>query len=863
MQHIPENLNPSDKTIDKQSPHTRGSCESNSDNNTGNLANPSHNLIQRVARQLLPFLRAEMILLYLAALALVLQMLQSSSDANSSLKLMQVYDFSLTSDFEPDDQEVSITTFLPQQNFRQHVLDESYLEESRSEISILPSGRSIQWTVPVTSKQVKYRSRLMTQALHYDLDPNLQIPSAYSEATPNQYLNETEVIQVSHPEIAQLWESIAPENTLNVRDVLSRIFNYTYRSLETVDFKGTTDALTALRLGIASCNGKSRLFVALARLNNLPSRLVGGIILEPGKKRISHQWVEVYIDGHWVPFGPTNGHFASLPAHYLQLYVGDQALIRHTSNINFDYHFDIIERNVSPLFYAQHEQLNIAQSKLTQALSELNLSSNIIGIVLLFPVCALMITFLRNVIGLKTFGIFMPMLIAAACYHTGLLWGASSFLALLTLSSGIYWLCERMQLLKTARLSIVISSVIALLLLALIFAPSEARVELGALAAFPVVIIGFIAERINQSLNDSDWRDTAITGAGTVITVLICYLLFQSLLLKSLFAMHPVSFLFVFAALIYLGKWSGIRISENLRFKTLLMKDPEQVLGINRRNREIVYPHNDKRLLKLAADKLASKQALKAYGIATPETLASIRHHGQLSSFEEQLKKLNSFALKPNNGCQGNGILIISGRNGDAWLSASGKTWSWEQIEQHIGDILSGVYSQSGQTDSAYLEPLIKQHELIETLSPFGLADIRLIVAKGEVVSAMLRIPTTASSGKANLHQGAVGVAINIFRGKTFAARYRQSTIYQHPDTQISLVDQAIPFWPQILELAERCYLAVPLGYLGVDICIDQQAGPLVLEVNGRPGLEIQNINQEGMAQALSNRLEKEPEYAR
>ncbi len=128
--------------------------------------------------------------------------------------------------------------------------------------------------------------------------------------------------------------------------MLKSIFNYTH-SLEPRPFKGLTDALTAARLGEGSCNGKSRLFVALARRAGIPARLVGGLILDSGRKNTSHQWVEAYVGGYWIPFDPLNGHFASLPSNYLELYRGDKFLFSHTPNINFDYSFTIQKRLVA------------------------------------------------------------------------------------------------------------------------------------------------------------------------------------------------------------------------------------------------------------------------------------------------------------------------------------------------------------------------------------------------------------------------------------------------------------------------------------------------------------------------------------
>ena len=91
--------------------------------------------------------------------------------------------------------------------------------------------------------------------------------------------------------------------------------------------------------------------------------------------------------------------------------------------------------------------------------------------------------------------------------------------------------------------------------------------------------------------------------------------------------------------------------------------------------------------------------------------------------------------------------------------------------------------------------------------------------------------------------------------GKTIAAKRKGKEIQHHPDTGEALVGVQIPFWSEIIEMSERCYKAIPLGYLGVDICIDETLGPLVLEVNGRPGLEIQNVTGRGFYNEFMEKL--------
>jgi alpha-L-glutamate ligase-like protein len=170
-------------------------------------------------------------------------------------------------------------------------------------------------------------------------------------------------------------------------------------------------------------------------------------------------------------------------------------------------------------------------------------------------------------------------------------------------------------------------------------------------------------------------------------------------------------------------------------------------------------------------------------------------------------------------------------------------------IKKHIADIIFGVYS-FGLHDTAIIEERILQHPFISILSPQGLADIRVITYKGHNVKAMLRIATIASDGRANLHQGGVGVAIDLVEGRTYAAQMSGENITSHPDTGASLLDVQLPEWEQLMALSEEASRVIPLGYLGIDIALSE-SGPVILEVNARPGIEIQNISGEGLRAGL------------
>ncbi|MDX8385975.1 MAG: sugar-transfer associated ATP-grasp domain-containing protein [Gallionella sp.] len=273
------------------------------------------------------------------------------------------------------------------------------------------------------------------------------------------------------------------------------------------------------------------------------------------------------------------------------------------------------------------------------------------------------------------------------------------------------------------------------------------------------------------------------------------------------------------------------------------------VLSMNRRNLHYIYTRNDRKHFPLADDKLLAKQTLVPAGVRMPETYRVYQYFYQLRDLEKDIGSYTDFVIKPAMGSGGNGIIVIVGRSGDDWLGISNKVYSTFELKKHISDIIYGVYSND-LGDRAVIESRIIQHAEMVELSPLGLADVRVIICDDIPVMAMTRIPTKQSEGKANLHQGALGVSIDMATGITEKGNFLGQPIENHPDSNIALIGRSIPFWPEVMELALLTARTVPLKYLGVDISISPE-GPLLLEINVRPGLEIQNVNERGMLPIL------------
>ncbi|MEM7076992.1 MAG: alpha-L-glutamate ligase-like protein [Pseudomonadota bacterium] len=275
------------------------------------------------------------------------------------------------------------------------------------------------------------------------------------------------------------------------------------------------------------------------------------------------------------------------------------------------------------------------------------------------------------------------------------------------------------------------------------------------------------------------------------------------------------------------------------------------ILGMNRRNVAYISRYNDREHFPVVDNKLTTKLVAEEHQLAVPKLLQVVRTQYEVESIEEILKDLDAFVAKPAQGSGGRGILVITNKVEDGYQKASGDIISLGDIKRHLSNTLSGLHSLGGRTDVAFLEELVRVSPDLKSYSHEGVPDIRLIVFKGFPIMGMLRLATKASDGKANLHQGAIGVGLDIASGKAVQAVQHNQLVTHHPDTQAELRRIEIANWDQLLHLAAQCYEVTQLGYLGCDIVIDERQGPLILELNARPGLSIQIANDRGLLPVL------------
>jgi alpha-L-glutamate ligase-like protein len=282
------------------------------------------------------------------------------------------------------------------------------------------------------------------------------------------------------------------------------------------------------------------------------------------------------------------------------------------------------------------------------------------------------------------------------------------------------------------------------------------------------------------------------------------------------------------------------------------------VLGMNRRNAEYIMRFNPRSSFPLVDDKLKTKQLAEAYQIPTPPLYRVIEHHGDMARLEEMLRNYQDFVIKPARGAGGSGIVLVTGRTEGGFIKQSGEVIPVKDLAYHISDILSGIYSLEGLEDRAFLEALVHPDTAFDAVTYRGVPDIRIIVYRGVPVMSMVRLPTRASDGKANLHRGAVGVGINMGNGTTVSGVYRSGVVTHHPDTEKPVTGIQVPYWERLLLIAAKAVDMINLAFLGVDLVIDRDRGPLLLELNARPGLQIQVANEAGLLKRLES-VDKAP----
>ena len=304
----------------------------------------------------------------------------------------------------------------------------------------------------------------------------------------------------------------------------------------------------------------------------IPSRIVHGLRLGEEQQRgvKVEPWLEVHNETSWLLFDPTTGDQHN-PKDFLVWWYGDDPLLVATGVRGERVELSVRRNVVDSLEVAERRAELHASNAYRFALFELPLQAQVsYGVLLLVPIGGLVMAFLRNIIGVPTFGTFTPVLIALAFRETQLLNGLLLFSSVVVLGLTVRFYFERLGLLLVPRLAAVLT-VVVLLLVAIGVLSNELDIETGlSVALFPMVILTMVIERMSIVWEERGPAEAIVEGCGSMAVASAAYLVMSINEIQHLVFAFPELLLLVLAASLLLGRYKGYRLSELIRFKAFL-----------------------------------------------------------------------------------------------------------------------------------------------------------------------------------------------------------------------------------------------------------------------------------------------------
>jgi len=314
------------------------------------------------------------------------------------------------------------------------------------------------------------------------------------------------------------------------------------------------------------------LFSDLLALSNVPARRVEALILEEGRRRQSLvELVQVWQDGRWHLFNPLTGLITNTSD--LLLWQTDTPSV-----------LDVIGGKRSRISFAIISQsrpsLSLATSN-AQGMDAPSLSlyslpveeQNMFKLIMLLPVGALVVVVLRTLVGLKTSGTFMPVLIALAFLQTQLIPGVISFLTVVVVGLFIRSYLSTLNLLLVARIATLVIVVVAIMSIVSVLS-YRLGLEAGlTITFFPMIILAWTIERMSILWEEDGPKEVLIQGSGSLFVAVTAFLVMDQPLTRHLAFNFPELHLVVLALILLLGRYTGYRLLELRRFSTMMGND--------------------------------------------------------------------------------------------------------------------------------------------------------------------------------------------------------------------------------------------------------------------------------------------------
>ncbi|TWT87405.1 Transglutaminase-like superfamily protein [Pseudobythopirellula maris] len=388
--------------------------------------------------------------------------------------------------------------------------------------------------------------------------------------TRQRYLRAEETLPVSDPKVQSLLQRFRSE-TATDREKIHRIYSYCLNDLQEARGEGAgDDVLEVINRGQASPIGRARTYATLCRASRFPARLVTGFRLEQRLRGKPHTWVEVFLGNHWIPFDPYNGHAWAMPPSYVPARIDGESIVNPPGDdppMPYSTEFSMVRlppRKSVLQSDAEHPSQVLNLTRLPVEMHE------IMSLLLLLPFGALIVSFCRNVVGIQTFGVFSPALLAMSFIYAE--WVTGIMVLAVVLVTGILGrsLLEHLRLLMVPRLSIVLTAIILFVVFG-VSALDYLNVTPSAKAVLlPLVILTVMIERFYVTIAEDGLPFAVRLAAGTLLVSSFCYLMLRWDEVGRIVLDYPELHLFTIAAFVLIGRYTGYRLTELWRFSSFV-----------------------------------------------------------------------------------------------------------------------------------------------------------------------------------------------------------------------------------------------------------------------------------------------------
>jgi hypothetical protein len=465
-----------------------------------------------------------------------------------------VWDIEAHLTFEAGDTPIKVAMHIPRNSKRFAIVNENFISRGYGvDVSTEEGKRRVSWSI---------RKARGLQSLFYEASV-LRVDREIKSTRPAKAEPGKPDLSGAHREASQTIVSEILEKSADTDSLVAGL-------LKRLNASQPGDNVALLLGKKVTVQKKVNLAVQLLAMAGIHARAIHGLRLEVKRRHspIIH-WLEVYDNTRWMSYEPVSGE-RGVPEDYLVWWKGMEPLVQAQGAKNVQISLSVVRSEEAALQLAVEKGILKKPFLLGYSLFSLPVQTQAVyRVALLVPVGVLFLVILRNIIGIRTFGTFMPVLIALSFRETQLLWGVFLFTTLVGIGLLIRLYLEHLKLLAVPRLAAILIVVIGLMAFLSVLTHKLGFERGLSVALFPMVILTMTIERMSIVWDELGAFETIKQGVGSIIAAAIAYLIMSIQYVEHLVFVFPELLLIILAATILLGRYSGFRLLELRRFKAL------------------------------------------------------------------------------------------------------------------------------------------------------------------------------------------------------------------------------------------------------------------------------------------------------